>query len=68
MIFELTEEERTQLGFHLACRLEDLEKIAKKQKSDSGIHKVIQELEEFTYTKVIPESWSGPKPDYWKNK
>lgn len=70
MSVTLTDEERNLLGFHLACRLEDLEKqeraIRKKGVDTSGVQSTIRTLEELIYTRIIPESWSGPKPSYWK--
>lgn len=66
---KLTANERKFLGFHLACRLEDYEKELKKNKSFSGAGlNQFQELEELVYTKLIPESWSGPNPQHWKKK
>lgn len=66
----VTDEERKFLGFHLACQLEDYGKEIKKL--EKAGHKVTeareqwQRLEQLIYTKVIPESWHGPKPSYWK--
>jgi hypothetical protein len=67
MTIELTDEERSLLGFHLACRLEDYEKEIKKAKPEfrAGATKQFRQLEKLIYTKVIPDSWCGPKPRYW---
>lgn len=61
----LTAEERQLVGFHLACRLEDYDKQLKKAGDPEIGRRMWQRLEEVTYTRIIPESWCGPKPAYW---
>ncbi len=63
---QLTDKELKFIGFHLACRLEDYENVLKKRKAFHGAAlRQFQTLEKIVYTKLIPEVWSGPKPDYW---
>lgn len=59
-----SDEERKFIGFHLACQLEDYDRMIKKTKSTQAIPQW-RRLEKLIYTKIIPESWSGPKPKYW---
>lgn len=68
---ELTDEERKLIGFALACYLDDAEKRLVKDEKRVGLgfskeaRKQLHQIEEITYTKLIPESWCGPKPAYW---
>ena len=68
----ISDEERKFLGFHLACRLEDYEreikKVAKGHYDVSAATEQLHRLEELVYTELIPESWCGPKPAYWKTR
>lgn len=63
---ELTDKETKTIAFHLACRLEDFEKELRKRKIRPETNEVFVELEQFVYTRLIPESWCGPRPTYWK--
>lgn len=63
MIIELNDNERASIGFALAAYLEDVEKRLKRYPEAM---KQIHEIERITYTKIIPEAWSGPKPLWWK--
>ena len=65
MIIDISDDEARLIGYHLACRLDDYERVAKKSPE---ARKQWQALEELIYTKVIPNSWCGPKPEYWKGK
>lgn len=66
---ELTEAEKHLIGFALACYLEDTEirlKKLKRQGNDvNGALFQLKTIERITYTKIIPNSWSGPKPKEW---
>lgn len=59
---ELTDAEKQLIGFALACYLEDAER---KFKKNPAAMKQVKEIERITYTKIIPGSWSGPKPSDW---
>ena len=62
----LTEREVKFLAFHLACRLEDYEKELKKHKAFHGpALEQFRALEKLVYTKMIPDSYCGPKPEWW---
>jgi len=66
MIIELTDDEAALIGFALACYIEDTEKqIRKHPERKTGLPQ-LHRIEQLTYTKIIPNSWSGPKPSYWK--
>lgn len=69
-MIDVTDEEKKFLGFHLACQLEDYEKSIRKSANKGHDMKLAWEqwrrLEQLIYTKFIPESWCGPKPNYWK--
>ena len=62
----ITDDERKLIGFALACYLEDFEKRLEKSNQNPKENTVFVSIEKLTYTKIIPESFSGPKPDYWK--
>jgi hypothetical protein len=57
MIIDLSDEDRQFLGFHLACRLEDYEKITKKDGNKPEMVEQAKRLEKIIYTKIIPESY-----------
>lgn len=65
----MTEEDKKFIGFRLALHLEDSEKeIRKEEKKGHDMTMARQQLErieKLTYTEFIPESWCGPKPEYW---
>lgn len=69
MNIEVTDEERHFLGFHLACQLEDygkqISKLRKQGKDMTGAQNQWNRLALLIYTKVIPDSFSGPRPSYW---
>ena len=66
---ELTIDEAKLIGFAVACYLEDLDKEIKKESRKRDMKLAIEQrnrVEQIAYTKLIPESWCGPKPSYWK--
>lgn len=63
---EITDDERKLIGFHLACRLEDFEVELKKNKQEPEDNDIYVKLEQLIYERIIPESFNGPRPKYWK--
>lgn len=66
---DLTNDEMHLIGFALACYLEDLDKRLKKEGRNRDMSMAIEQrnkIEQITYTKIIPNSWCGQKPSYWK--
>lgn len=65
----LTDDDIKFLAFHLACQLEDygnkIKKLRKQGNDMSLAREQWNKLEKLIYTKMIPESWLGPAPDYW---
>ena len=70
MTIELDDKEKNLVGFALACYIEDMDRrIKKEQKAGKDMSNAISqrnEIEQITYTKIIPNSWCGPKPSHWK--
>jgi hypothetical protein len=66
----MTDADRKFIGFRLALHLEDSEKEIKKEEKKTGkrldfAREQLERIEKLTYTEFIPESWHGPKPEYW---
>ncbi len=64
-MMNMNQEERTAIGFACACYLDDLAKRLKKEHKDPHENRVWVMIERVTYTEIIPDSWSGPRPEYW---
>jgi len=64
---ELTPEEKKLLGFAIACYLEDLDKRLRNIPRHLLSWQQRNKIEKILYTKLIPESWKGPKPTYWED-